>query len=147
MIAKRNYRVIPILVIILLFTFQSCNFDQVESEFSDFKTADKDGLFDKGWIPSDLVFNSMTNIYQRTNPDLNSCIFNYNLTKTDLEKLKLKVQPSSVRFKKLHRVRTSSDWIKSANQFNHYYYVRSSQTDTVYIAIDEKNSKIYGWRK
>ena len=146
MIAERNNRGIPILAIILLIIFQSCNLDQVESEFPDFKTADKDGLFDKGWIPSALVFNSMTNIYQRTNIDLNSCVFNYNLTKTDLEKLKLEVQPSSVRFNKLHGVKTSTDWIKSANQFNHYY-ICSSQTDTVYIAIDENNSKIYGWRK
>ena len=79
---------ILIFLAILLILSQSCDFDQITSEYSDFKTANQNGFFEKGWIPSDLVFNSMTNIYQRTNLDLNFCVFNYNLSKIDLEKLK-----------------------------------------------------------
>ncbi len=75
MTAKRNNRIILIFITLLLTVSQSCNFDQIESKYSDFKSADKDGLFEKGWIPSDFIFNSMTNIYQRTNLDLNSCVF------------------------------------------------------------------------
>jgi len=147
MIAKRNNRIILIFITILLTVSQSCNFDQVESKYSDFKSADKDRLFEKGWIPSDLVFNSMTNIYQRTNHDLNSCIFNYDLAQTDLEKLKEKVMQSTMKFEKLHSMKISSDWIKSVNGLNHYYFVRPNRNDTVYLAIDENNNRIYGWRK
>ena len=147
MITKRSNRIILIFITILLTNTQSCNFDQVESKYSDFKSADKDGLFEKGWIPSDLVFNSMTNIYQRNNLDLNSSIFNYDLTKTDLEKLKEKVNPSAIKFEKLHRMKISSDWIRSVNELNHYHFVRPNKNDTVYLAIDENNNRIYGWNK
>ena len=147
MIAKRNNRIILIFITLLLTVSQSCNFDQIESKYSDFKSADKDGLFEKGWIPSDLVFNSMTNIYQRTNLDLNSCVFNYNLSQTDLEKLKEKVIPSSIRFEKIHGVKISSDWIKSVKELKHFYYISLGETDTVYFAIDDNNNRIYGWRK
>ena len=147
MIAKRNNRIILIFITILLTVSQSCNLDQVENKYSDFKSADKDGLFEKGWIPSDLVFNSMTNIYQRTNLDLNSCVFNYDLTQTDLEILKEKVKPSVIKFEKSHRMKISSDWIKLVNEFNHYSFVRPNRNDTVYLAIDENNNRIYGWRK
>jgi hypothetical protein len=147
MIANRNNRIILIFTIILLTVSQSCDFDQVESKYSDFKAADKDGLFDKGWIPTDLVFYSMSNIYQRTNLDLNSCVFNYTLSKLDLNSLKEKIKPSSIKFEKLHRIEISSDWIKSVNKLNHYYFVCPSKIDTVYLAVDENNNRIYGWRE
>ena len=147
MITKRNNRIILIFITILLTISQSCNFDQVETKYSDFKSADKGGLFEKGWIPSELVFNSMTNIYQRTNLDLNSCVFNYDLTQTDLEKLKEKVKPSAIKFEKLHRMKISSDWIKLVNELNHYYFIQPNKNDTVYLAIDKNNNRIYGWRK
>jgi len=127
--------------------FYSCESDQIHDNYSDFSQADKNGLFDKGWIPPELVFNSMTDIYQRTNIDLNTCIFNYNLSKKDLIELKEKVKPISTKFNKLHRVQTSEDWIKSVNELDHYFIVKVEKSDTVFIAIDETNNKIYGWRK
>lgn len=147
MTAKRNNRIILIFITLLLTVSQSCNFDQIESKYSDFKSADKDGLFEKGWIPSDLIFNSMTNIYQRTNLDLNSCVFNYDLSKSDMETLKQKIKPSSQRFEKNHGVKISSDWIELVNELNHYCFVYPIKNDTVYLAIDENNNRIYGWRK
>jgi hypothetical protein len=87
----------------------------------------------------------MTDIYQRTNIDLNTCIFNYNLSKKDLIELKEKVEPISARFNKLHRVQTSEDWVKSVNGLKHYFNVGVGNSDTVFIAIDEINNKIYGW--
>ena len=147
MIAKSNNIISLIFLAVLLTISQSCNYDQVENKYSDFKSADKNKLFEKGWIPDDLVFNSMTNIYQRTNLDLNSCVFNYDLAQTDLEKIKEKVKPSVIKFEKLHRMKISTDWIKSVNELNHYYFIRPNNYDTVYLAIDENNNKIYGWRK
>ncbi len=147
MTAKRNNRIILIFITLLLTVSQSCNFDQIESKYSDFKSADKDGLFEKGWIPSDFIFNSMTNIYQRTNLDLNSCVFNYDLSKSDMETLKQKIKPSSQKIEKNHGVKISSDWIELVNELNHYYFVSPSKNDTVYLAIDENNNRIYGWRK
>lgn len=147
MIEKRNNRISLVLTIILLTVSSSCNFDQVVSSYPDFKTADKNQLFDKGWIPSELVFPSMTDIYQRTNLDLNSCVFNYNLSNQDLNSLKEKVKPSALKFEKLHRLKISSDWINSVNESSQYYFNRPNENDTVYLAIDENNNKIYGWIK
>ena len=131
---------------LLLALFSACDFDQIEENYSDYYDADKNGLFKKGWIPSEIVFNSMTDIYQRTNLDLNSCVFNYFLSNKDIEDLKDKVEPTSIRFKKSHRVKTSSDWINSVNELRHYYINSANESDTVFLAIDEKNNKIYGWR-
>jgi hypothetical protein len=143
---KSNRRsVILVSVILLLTLLYSCDFDQIENYYSDFSEANKDGFFNNGWIPPNLVFNSMTDIYQRTNIDLNTCIFNYNLSKKDLIELKEKVEPISARFNKLHRVQTSGDWVKSVNKLKHYFNVGVGKSDTVFIAIDEINNKIYGW--
>ena len=89
----------------------------------------------------------MTNIYQRTNLDLNSCIFSFNLSQPDLNSLKEKVKPSTIKFEKLHRIKISSDWIQSVNKLNHYYFVLPNKNDTIYIAIDDNKNENYGWRK
>lgn len=137
-----------LLILILLLTlFNSCDLDQVEIQHSDFNTADKAGLFGQGWIPSELVFNSMTNIYQRTNLDLNSCIFSYNLSKSDFKIIQGKIKPQSVKFEIVHHLKISSEWIKSVNKLNHYSFFDTTTSDTVYLAVDKENYKIYGWRK
>lgn len=105
MIIKETYRAILFFLTIVLPLLHSCDIDQVENNYSNFELAEKDGLFEKGWIPSEIVFTSMTEIYQRTNVDLNTCIFSYNLSKTDLEILKHKIIPIATQFEKPHRIR------------------------------------------
>ena len=130
-----------VLLILLLTLFSSCNLDQVDSKYSDFESADNDGFFTKGWIPSGIVFKSMTNIYLRSNLDVNTCVFNYNLSETDIEKLKLRVTPTKIKFKELRSINTPSHWNKSINSLNCYVY----ESNLVYLAIDEENNIIYGW--
>ncbi len=101
--AKINHT--GILLTILIFSmahFNSCNYDQIESKYADFKSAKKGGLFEKGWIPSALVLQSMSDIYIQTNIDLNTCIFSYCLSKTDIEGLKNKIRPSKLKFINSH---------------------------------------------
>ncbi len=64
-----------------------------------------------------------------------------------METLKQKIKPSSQKIEKNHGVKISSDWIELVNELNHYYFVSPSKNDTVYLAIDENNNRIYGWRK
>lgn len=52
----KNRRLILSLSIFLIMMLISCNYDQVENKFSNFKSAKEKGLFEKGWIPKEFVF-------------------------------------------------------------------------------------------
>jgi hypothetical protein len=138
-----------IIIFIVLIFVDSCYLDQVESEYEDYENASKDSLFDKGWIPRDLIFQSMTDIYQRTNLDINSCIFSFNLSELDVIKIKEKVIPTEKKIIKIQGIRIPNWWMQDVIKSNHYYYyiAEDKKEDTIYIAIDDKVSKIYGWRK
>nr|NQU92592.1 hypothetical protein [Bacteroidota bacterium] len=43
---------------LLLSLFYSCDYNQVDDKYSDFYEAEKNGLIEKGWIPSEIAFNS-----------------------------------------------------------------------------------------
>lgn len=125
---------------------QSCDFDHVEVKYSDFDSANKDRLFEKGWIPADLAFNSMTDIYQRTNIDLNTCVFSFNLSKTDIEALKQKVRRTKMTFEEPRRINISSEWAAAVDKLDHYIFTTTDNRDSVYLAIDNQDRKVYGWR-
>ena len=126
--------------------FHSCNLDQVEVNYSDFESAKKDDFFEKGWVPSELVFKSMTDIYQRANLDLNSCIFSFKVSKTDINLIKQKSYPSSTKFKHPKGIKLPSDWAVAVDKLDHYLYTTVDKNDSVYLTIDNQVGKIYGWR-
>ena len=101
MISKKLNGMLLITFTMILTLFHSCDFDQVESKYADYSSAKKNNLFQKGWIPYDLAFKSMTDIYQRTNLDLNTCIFSFKLSKTDIEAVKKKHCPQKLILKSL----------------------------------------------
>jgi hypothetical protein len=133
-------------MLLILCLLQSCGLDQVEDNYPDYQTANNNELFDKGWIPREIVFQSMTEIHQRTNIDLNSCYFHYQTSKEDIQVIKQRVIPIKMKFEKPRRIRISSKNIQRITGLN-YYYIISEFNDTVFIAIDLERNKIYGWRK
>ncbi len=132
--------------LILPFTFYSCDFDQVVSKYPDYDSATAGKFFEKGWIPHDAVATSMTNIFLRTNLDINTCIFSYNLSEADLDIMKEKIQETTYRFQKVRRIKTPSAWTTELPELKHYLLLEETG-DTVFIAINEADNKIYGWRK
>ena len=62
--------------------------DQTETEYSNYEIANKNKFFDNGWIPKNMIYQSMTNIYLQNNIDLNSAIFSYNLSSPDIDSRK-----------------------------------------------------------
>ncbi len=131
----------------MIFTlFHSCDIDQVVSKYADYNSANKNDLFQKGWIPYDLAFKSMTDIYQRTNLDLNNCIFSFKLSKTDIEAVKQKAVPTKAYIKKPIRIKFPYRWIETVNSLNQFIFISENKSDSVYLAIDEQNGIVYGWR-
>jgi len=137
-------------LIILLSTFLitmliSCNLDQVESKYSNFKSADEKGFFEKGWIPKELVVESMTEIYLLTDLDRNSCVFTYLTTENDLERIKTIILPLEAK-ETMKYVPQSEHWIESIEKLKQNYIVTNDKSDTVFIAIDDNINRVFGWR-
>lgn len=133
--------------ILVLNLLPSCNFDQAEALYPDFYSANKDMLFEKGWIPVSLTYKSMTDIYLSSNLDLNSCIFSFKLSNKDIKTLKQKLQVLKTKFAEPRRVNIPPEWTLAVNKLDHYIYTKSVKSDSLYLAIDEQDGKVYGWRK
>lgn len=146
MISKKLNGMLLITFTMILTLFHSCDFDQVESKYADYSSAKKNNLFQKGWIPYDLAFKSMTDIYQRTNLDLNTCIFSFKLSKTDIEAVKQKALPTKANIEKPIRIKFPSGWIETVNSLNQFIFISDNKSDSVHLAIDEQNGIVYGWR-
>ena len=72
----------------------SCNYDIIESKFTNYDEAMDENYFDKGWIPKELANNEMKEIYVKNDLDRNTCIFSYHLPSTELENCLLYTSPS-----------------------------------------------------
>jgi hypothetical protein len=131
--------------IVFSYVLHSCSLDQVEKRYPDFHAANSDNLFKKGWIPEELAFSSMRDIYQRTNLDLNSLFFTFTLSEQDLARLVQRISRIEDDFKKPARIRirrAHADKIKSLSKF---IYVNSTGQDTIFLAVDYKTTRVYGW--
>ena len=147
MMTINYYRKIKWILCAILFLLVACSFDQVEKRYPDFLSADKDGIFKKGWLPPDLTNKSMTDIYLRTNLDLNTCIFSYKLPKTDIEALTRSKQLTSINYESPSGIKIPKWWIDSVDKLECYFYKTSDRSDTVYVAFDRESNKVLGWIK
>ena len=101
--------------------------------------AKENKFFEKGWIPNNLVYESMTNIYLKNNLDLNSAYFSYNLSSFDLDNFKTKIH----KMENPERIDFPNELSENMNKSEIFYTIEN--TDTTYISIDNKNKKIFGW--
>ena len=124
----------------------SCNLDQVENKYSNFKEAKENGVFEKGWIPKIFIVESMTEIYLLTNLDRNTCIFTYLTSENDLDRIKMLIQPLESK-NIIKNVPHSKQWIDSIEKLQHNFIITNDKTDTTFIAIDDKDNRVFGWRK
>jgi hypothetical protein len=138
---KEIFLITPFLLISILFI--SC--DQIESKFPDYYSAKKAGIFDQGWIPNNLISNSMINIYQKTNLDLNTCVFSYNISESDLKGALAIARLTNQKELPLG-INIPIWWVNKVTTLDHYSIFDSKTHDSIYIAIDKQDLKIFGWR-
>jgi hypothetical protein len=141
----KSGRIILLFSIFLTTMLISCNLDMVESKYSNYMSAEEKGLFEKDWIPKVFIFESMTEIYLLTNLDRNTCIFTYLTTEDDLDKIKALIQPLESK-NTIKYVPQSKQWIDSIEKLKHNFIVTDDKSDTVFIAIDDKTKRVFGWR-
>lgn len=140
-----KYIVMKKIVLIFMISIFACSSDQNEKKYNTYEEAKLDNLFEKGWIPKELVYNSMSNIIVKNNLDLNTCFFSYNLSQRDFENIKSKIHSDKIEYKKPERIDISKSEIEKINMLNKYSFVLPNKTDTIQIATDAKEDRIYGW--
>lgn len=145
MMTVNYYRKYQWILCAILFILVACSFDQVEKRYPDFLSADKDGIFKKGWIPPDLTNKSMSDIFLRTNLDLNTCIFSYKLPQTDIEALTSSNLLTSVNFASPTGIKIPKWWINSVDKLECYIYKTHDPRYTVCLAFDHESNKVLGW--
>ena len=137
-----------VLIIVFIFCFSSCG-KEIENKYNNYESAKSERLFEKGWISGDLVFKSMTDIYQRTDLDINSCIFSFKLSKEDVAIVKDKAikTGTSINIKQLPQIKIPQFWKEKVLKANYCVIRDSKNKDSVFVVIDTLQNRIYGWRK
>jgi hypothetical protein len=128
---------------ILPFLFISC-LEQVESKYDNYQEATNDNLETRGWIPKEIILPSMTEIYLRTNIDINTCVFSYKLSSEDLKKVKDKLTSTNYEFIEPRGIKIPSWWLKGV--YGLKVKAILEEDDWIYIAVNERQNQIYGWR-
>ncbi len=123
----------------------SCDIDQVENQYSDYEFANKGGLFEKGWIPKQIIYKSMTDIYLKDNLDLNTFVFSYSASESDLDSIKSQLKRKQIDFKNPDRLSLPNWWTNKAKNMKFDLLQQTNRTDSIFIAIDFNESMIYGF--
>lgn len=145
MSAKTLKHTILFLLLIAFGILYSCDFDQVENQYSDYESANKDEFFEKGWIPKQIVYESMTGIYLKDNLDLNTFAFSYSASKKDLDSIKNQLTSKQIGFKNPARLSLPNWWTDKAKNMKFDLLKQTVRTDSIFIAIDFQENKIYGF--
>ena len=132
-------------ILIFMISILACDFDQNERKYKTYEDAKLDNLFEKGWIPKELIYRSMSNIIVKSNLDLNTCFFAYNLSSKDLENIKGKIASGQLKYKKTERIDIPKSETKQIDKLDKYSFVLLNKTDTIQIAIDNNEDRFYGW--
>jgi len=130
--------------IILLFLLFACS-DQIETSYKSFQIASKNSFFQKGWIPKNLVAESMQNIYLKNNIDTNSAIFYFYVSEMDRKKLENKLQISKKKDVQIRSLKIPSWWKKKIKNLPKYVFDDENNFQ-VHIAINKNTNEILGWR-
>ena len=137
---KKVIRLILLSTIICTWS-TTCNYDIIESKFTNYDEAMDENYFDKGWIPKELANNEMKKIYVKNDLDKNTCIFSYHLPSTELEKLEEKL------------IRLEQNYTERMNINNSKWFERVLLNLPKYrsddfkhgIAINKEKKIVYGW--
>jgi hypothetical protein len=133
------------LIIILISILTGCNLDQVDKHYSDNNAIISDDYDKKGWLPQQLILTSATDLYSRTNVDINSFLIRYSINRNDLDTIMIQLDSSGQKFQKPHGLIIPEWWSDNINELKTYKFRPNTNTWT--FAIDNKNLTIYCWGK
>ena len=139
--------------------------DQITTKYSTYQKANEAKLFDKGWIPNEIINPHIKEIFLKTNLDLNSCIFSFNTNYIP------DIVPEHIRLITLQHVNDTSwnnNYILATKDFAKVYKSKNIEIQGInipsnwfnglnscqifgkisnaYIAYDTVNKRLYGWK-
>lgn len=121
----------------------SCTIDQVDKYYSNYTDIVVDNYDKKGWIPQSIILESTTDLYSRTNVDVNSFLIRFSVNKHDLHKILIQIDEKHINFKKPHGVGMPDWWNLNPDTLTTYKYKKD--TSVWNFAIDDSNMIIYCW--
>ncbi len=129
--------------VLLLLFLCSCNLDRVTYKYETFEQASKDGLFEKGWIPNELINDDIKDIYLQNDIDINTFIFSFQShEKPIILDMGHKLQNEKV---KLHRINIPKSW--NSEILGHPKTTLQTDNGLVNIVVNSDLNKVYGWGK
>jgi hypothetical protein len=131
--------------ILVILVINSCNMDQVESKYENYESAKNSGLFNKMWIPQELISESMVNIYLRTNLDMNTCIFSYSVSQQDIENLDASFQASPIEYIPPRGIKIPQWWSDIVANQDSIITFSSGLSYTFHFVIDRNTKTVSGW--
>ncbi|MBA7543072.1 hypothetical protein ES705_35398 [subsurface metagenome] len=88
---------------------------------------------------------SATDLYSRTNVDVNSFVIRYSINRNDLDTTMIQLDSTVQKFQKPHGIDIPNWWSNNINELKTYKF--KPDTNTWFFAIDFKNLTIYCWGK
>ena len=131
--------------LIFMFLFLACNSDQNEKIYDNYEKAKLDNLFEKGWIPRELIYKSMSNIIVKSNIDINTCFFSYKLSQKDFENIKSKIELDNWNFIKPKRICISESLNEKIINLEKFSFAAEEGKEKIQIGIDNKKHEVFGW--
>jgi len=117
--------------------------DQVTSKYDTYEEASRNQLFEKGWIPLDLINSEMSEIFLRTNPDLNTFIFSF---KTDANIIDNYNEGQIISIDEVRRINIPKWWKDEVEGMVVRIYEPSEEVKLC-LVYNYKTGKLYGWGK
>lgn len=124
-----------LLIAVISITVSSC--DQSTTKFKTYQQAQNAQLFDKGWIPNELVNENIEDIFLKNNLDLNTCIFSFKIKSLPGN---LRLRENEYKVESIQGIEIPAWWKKEVENCQVCDYVNNTA-----IAIDTVNYKLYGW--
>ncbi|HET6559751.1 MAG TPA: hypothetical protein VFG54_20665 [Prolixibacteraceae bacterium] len=141
---KNLYLVFAIIIFTLIY---SCDNDQVEKKYKDYNSAFNSGIFDAKWIPEELISKDMSNIYLRTNIDINTCFFAYSTKDSNVDSISRLLSSIKCHVKKPMGIDVPRELLTQAERLDFYLLKQKDMNDSVFIAVDKNAKMILGLRK
>jgi hypothetical protein len=132
-------------IIILFSILTSCNLEQVDKYYADYESLISDNYQLKGWLPNEVILSSTTELYSRTNLDINSFLIRFSVNHNDYENIKSQLKRVNRNFVRPNGLKIPAWWSERINDFGKYKFEKDNISRT--FAIDNENLTIYCWGK
>lgn len=130
------------LLLIIMMALTGCNFDQIDHHYNDYNAIVNEGYNKKGWLPENLTMPSTTDLYSRTDVDVNSFLIRFSVSQNDLNQIKDQLEGEGQEFTAPHRLKIPN-WWSSTDGLQKYKY--TNESNIWWFAIDSENCIIYCW--